>query len=63
MVQYFKFKHFNEYIHLHRYWGKIIGLKCNYYILECEWKNKELEYKITVSSKNFIDFTFLSPMI
>ncbi|XP_026819794.1 radial spoke head protein 6 homolog A-like [Rhopalosiphum maidis] len=29
-----------------RYWGKIIGLKRNYYILECEWKNKELEYKL-----------------
>ncbi|XP_025208612.1 radial spoke head protein 4 homolog A-like [Melanaphis sacchari] len=29
-----------------RYWGKIIGLKRNYYILECDWKNKELEYKL-----------------
>ncbi|XP_022171447.1 radial spoke head protein 4 homolog A-like [Myzus persicae] len=29
-----------------RYWGKIIGLKHNYYILECDWKNKELEYKL-----------------
>ncbi|CAI6354534.1 unnamed protein product [Macrosiphum euphorbiae] len=36
-----------------RYWGKIIGLKCSYYILECDWKNKELEYKITLLNEIF----------
>lgn len=56
MVPYFRFKNCNEYIHVYRYWGKIIGLKCNYYILECDWKNKELEYKLMVSSKNCIDY-------
>jgi len=46
----------NEYILVPRYWGKIIGLKRNYYILECDWKNKELEYKLRVI-KNCADYS------
>lgn len=34
---------------LFRYWGKFFGLKRNYYVLECEWQNEELEYKLRVS--------------
>lgn len=50
----------NGYINDYRYWGKIIGLKRNYYILECDWKNKELEYKLRVSIKSIIDhYNFL----
>jgi len=49
LVPFFRCKNLNEFIHDYRYWGKIIGLKKNYYILECDWKNKELEYKLKVS--------------
>ncbi|VVC44774.1 Radial spokehead-like protein [Cinara cedri] len=31
-----------------RYWGKIFGLKHNYYVLECELQKKELEYKLMI---------------
>jgi len=51
-------------IHVLRYWGKIIGLKRNYYILECDWKNKELEYKLRVITKIFSGYSnFSGPIL
>lgn len=35
---------------IHRYWGKILGIKRNYFVLECEWNNEELEYQLKVKT-------------
>lgn len=42
-----------NYIFCHyRYWGKIFGLKRNYYVLECEWRNEELQLRLRVRNVN-----------
>lgn len=36
-----------------RFWGKIFGLKCIYFIIECTWADAELVRKLSVISYSF----------
>lgn len=43
---------------IHRYWGKILGLQRNYYVLECEWRDEEIENKLWVNSTTYFNYFY-----